>query len=59
MGREMEEVGIRYREGQEGGQDGHENEWKTVTDRGGEVGGGISRTRKRPGIREASEIQWR
>ena len=39
MGREMEEFGIRYREGQEGGQDGHENEWKTVTDRGGEVGG--------------------
>lgn len=41
---------IRYKEGQERWLDGHDNEEKSATDRGEEVGG-ISRTRQRPGIR--------
>ena len=42
--------GLRNRcgKGQEGCLDGHENEWKSVTDRGGDVVS-ISRTRKRSG----------
>jgi len=37
-------------------RDGHENEWKSATDRGGELGG-ISKNRQRPGIKEAPKNQ--
>jgi hypothetical protein len=49
---------IRCGEGQESCLDGHENEWKSVTEGefGGEVGG-TSRTRQRPGIMQVSKNQ--
>jgi hypothetical protein len=39
-----------------GDLDGHENEWKFVTNRSGEVEG-ISRMRQRPGKREVPKNQ--
>ena len=52
---------IRYTEGQGRRPDGHGNEWKSETDRGGEVGVGgghrQSETRQRPGIRKAPRNQ--
>lgn len=38
-------------------RDGHENEWKSATDRDGVPS--YPRTRQRPGIREAPKNQWR
>jgi hypothetical protein len=49
---------IKYGEEPEGQPDSHEDEVKPSNDRGGEVGGGISRNRERPGIREAPKNQW-
>ena len=48
-------VWIRCGEEQDRWPDGHENEWNSVTDAGGEVGG-ISRIRQRPGIRNTPRI---
>jgi hypothetical protein len=40
-------------------RDDHEKEWKSATVQGEKVcGGGISRTRQNPGIREAQRNQW-
>ena len=47
---------IRCREGQERWLNGHENEWKSATDGGEEVGSSY-RTRQRPEIREARKKQ--
>ena len=38
--------------------DGHENEWKSVTD-GNEKVGVISKTTERPLIKESAKNQWR
>jgi hypothetical protein len=54
----MRECRIRCGEGQETSLDSHENRWKSATDRGEEVGGGISRMRQTPGIREVPKNQW-
>lgn len=40
VGRRMEKFGIRCGEGQERWLNGHENEWKSATDRDEEVWGG-------------------
>ena len=48
---------IRCGEGQERWPDSHKNEWKSASDRDGEVRG-ISRTWQRPLIREAPKNQW-
>jgi hypothetical protein len=48
---------IRCGEGQERWLEDYENEWKSATD-GGEEVGGISKMRQRPGIREASKSKW-
>ena len=48
---------IRCGEGQERWLDGHENEWKSATDRGEEVGS-ISRARLRPGICKETKHQY-
>jgi hypothetical protein len=47
---------IRCRGGQERWPDGHENEWKSATD-GGEEVGGTSRMRQRLGIGEVPKNQ--
>ena len=54
----MDEQIRRYTgEGQERWPDGLENEWKSATDRAGEVGD-TSRTIQRPGPREMPKNQW-
>ena len=52
-----EGMGIRCEEGQEKWPDDHNNEWKSTTD-GGEEVGHISRMRYTPGIRETPKNQW-
>ena len=47
---------IRCGEAQEECPDGHENEWKSATDRHGEVRG-LYRMRQSPGIKEAPKNQ--
>jgi len=55
LGRGMGGFRIRGEEGQEKWIDGHENEWKSATDRGEE--GHLQD--ERPGIMEAPKNQWR
>jgi hypothetical protein len=57
MGKEWDSS-IGYGEGQKSWPDGHENVWKSLTDRGGELEN-ISRIRQRPGIRKDPRNHWR
>lgn len=59
MERRMGGFRIRCGEGQDRWPDSHENEWKSTTDEGEVVCGGISRMRQRPGIRKAPKNQRR